>query len=74
MDIRVKDLRDKPEINFFVRFKWMSKLTPTEIERWERELVDEFLFENEEMKRSEIIFRITKEAELIERDYNFLII
>jgi hypothetical protein len=52
----------------------MSKLTPTEIERWERELVDEFLFENEEMKKEEIIFRITKEAELIERDYNFLII
>lgn len=74
MNIRVKDLRDKPEINFFVGFKWMSKLTPTELERWERELVDEFLFEDEKMKREEIIFRITKEAELIERDYNLLII
>ena len=73
MNIRVKDLRDKPEINFFVGLKWMSKLTPTELERWERELIDEFLFEDEKMKKEEIIFRIRKEAELIERDYNLLI-
>ena len=62
MNIKVKDLRDKPEINFFVGLKWMSKLTPTELERWERELIDEFLFEDEKMKREEIIFRIQKRS------------
>ena len=45
MEISVKDLRDKPEINFFVSFKWMSKLTTEEIELWEKDLVELFYFD-----------------------------
>lgn len=72
MNIKVKDLRDKPEINFFVRYRWMSKLTIQEIELWEKDLVEKWILEDPKIDREGLIFRLSKEAELIERDYNFM--
>tara|TARA_B110000503_G_scaffold119317_1_gene181019 strand:- start:1887 stop:2120 length:234 start_codon:yes stop_codon:yes gene_type:complete len=72
MEISVKNLRDKPVINFFVSYRWMSKLTTEEIELWEKDLVERWMLEDPKMDRAGLIFRLTKEVELIERDYNFM--
>lgn len=72
MEISVKDLRDKPEINFFVSFRWMSKLTTEEIELWEKDLVEKWILEDPKIDRDGLKFRLAKEVELIERDYNFM--
>ena len=70
MEISVKDLRDKPEINFFVGFRWMSKLTMEEIELWEKDLVEKWILEDPKIDKAGLKFRLAKEVELIERDYN----
>jgi hypothetical protein len=76
MQIETYKLRDLPRINWTVPFEWMTKMSNEDLKKWEDELIEEIkssiILENRSVTKSEIDFRVQKEASMIERDYQFI--
>lgn len=76
MDINVAELRKKPQINFTVHLKWMTKMTNEELLEWETATVEKIKEYIESEKRTvtneEVIGRLKDAARLVERDYTLI--
>lgn len=83
MIVNLRELRDKPQINWMVPYRWMTKMTNEELYQWEAEAIEDEInkikaenrpvsadpYDQERKFVEEAKARVRSLARLMENDY-----